>query len=100
MDLAGQLETVDKLIMLTEKQVKSVIEEALLPLRCDTRFNHYDRNITFRVSESNSVTVVNMKRLNITLAKNEPFLKGTLYVVRDLVEERGYFLASWPTVNG
>lgn len=86
--------------MLAVEQVKSEIENAFLPLRCDASVNTYERVIGFKVVGPNDETIEHMPRLNITLAKNEPILHATLSVARERIEDKGYSLTPWQRHSG
>ncbi len=82
---------------LDEEQIRSLFEGAFSPLCCDIKFNTYEGVIEFSISKLNGEQVLpRRKLLTITQAKNESFLRSTLSLVRQDIEETGIPLLPWP----
>ena len=81
--------------LLSDKDLILKIQKAFAPLRCAVKIAPYRKTLSFRVFGPHDEPIVQMMRLSMAEAMNEPFLTSTLSSVRAIVEEKGFSLGPW-----
>lgn len=81
--------------MRTNDEIKSIVENAFLPLRCGAEIWDHKNNLRFRVFGSNDQGVIDYPKLVLDQVRSDVSLSSILRQVRERVEAKGFALEPW-----
>jgi len=81
--------------MLTNEDIKSVVEGAFFPLRCGVEIWDYQDKLRFRVFGPGGKPLINFPKLVLRHVRSEKSLASIIGQVRERIEARGHTLDPW-----
>lgn len=75
--------------MLSNEEIRSRVESAFSPYRCVAEIWNYDKQLRFRVFNSEETPLVTMEELVLSSVREPSALESKLASVRSRIEDRG-----------
>ena len=82
--------------MLTNDEIKAMVEGAFVPLRCVAEIWDYDDKLRFKVFDRNDKGLIKMPKVVLSDFRDEEQLREVLSQVRERVQQKGCSLDPWP----
>ena len=81
--------------MLTNSEIKMIIEDAFRPLRCVAEVRDYEQKLRFKVFGPDDKGIVEVPEIVLSEVRERNQLRETISRFRKRVEERGFSLQPW-----
>lgn len=82
-------------MILTNSEIKTIVESAFRPLRCVSEFWDYDQKLRFKVFGPDDKGIVEAPELALAQARERTHLHETITLFRERVKEKGLNLQPW-----
>ena len=81
--------------MLTNTEIKTIVESAFRPLRCIAEVWDYDQKLRFKVFGPDDKGIIKVPELVLRKVRKKSELYASISLLRERVEGKGFDLLAW-----